>query len=128
MPWLLLRTPTPKAERIASTEPELQSKIAKALRPLSLVRTVARAARSLLGALLPPARAAALPPAEGGRAWEERVGGGGSGVQKTKSDELAEALTRQELEDFDRRMRERELSQRPRGSRGSGGVGGSGGW
>jgi hypothetical protein len=125
-------TPTPKpaqAERIAATEPDLQAKIAGALRPLSIVRTVARAARALLSALLPAPRPQL--PGGGGRAWAERVGP--DGIQKTKSDELAEALTRQELEDFDRRMRERELSQRRgggggRSGPGGGAPGGSSGW
>lgn len=103
--------PTPaQAERIASTEPELQASIAKSLTPLSVIKSLAKAAGAAGSALL-PSRAESrreLPPGDGRQAWEERVQGGG----KTREEELEERLRKEELLEFDRRMKEREARRR----------------
>ncbi|GBF96838.1 hypothetical protein Rsub_09694 [Raphidocelis subcapitata] len=122
-----------QAARIAATEPELQAKIARALSPLSVVKTVARAAAALFRALLPgpaPPRGTgagsggSLPAADGGREWGARVAGG---AEKTRSEELQAALLEQELRDFDERLRERDAGRRGGGGGGGGGGGRSGG-
>lgn len=121
--------PPPQAERIANTEPESQAAVARALSPLSVLKTAARAARAAAGALFggaPSSRGAGRLPAggAGARGWGERVQGEQEGevefekkFEKTRSQELEEKYRADELADFDRRLRERDAEARRGGRR-----------
>ncbi|KAI8469746.1 MAG: hypothetical protein J3K34DRAFT_521893 [Monoraphidium minutum] len=117
-----------QAERIAATEPETQASVARALSPLSILKTAVTAARAAAGALF---GAAPAPRRAGGAGGALGGGAGASGgrlpagtkraffgedVQKTRDEELEEALREEELKEFDRRMQEREAARRRGGA------------
>jgi hypothetical protein len=98
----------PQALRIASTEPELQTKLQQQLKPLSLIATVAGTAGK--------ATAAAVGSSSSSK--QQQLGPGddsslidkvlqGKQQQQQQGEEQEELLRRLELEEFDRKLQER---------------------
>lgn len=94
----------PQVLRIGATEPELQARLQQQLKPLAVVKTLANAAGTAAGAAL-----GAGSSSEGGRQLGEGSSRAVKDVLQPDEGELeAEeaARQRQELEEFDRRLRQ----------------------